>query len=304
MAACNISNRSIFYSDNLEVLRGMPSACIDLIYLDPPFNKGSVFSAPKSSEAEGAVFVDVFGKDQIQETWLEELALGAKKVSTFLGAIKDIEGSVCWQFYYLSYMAIRLVEMRRVLKDTGSLYLHSDPTASHYLKLLLDCVFGAQAFRNEIIWYYKNASRGKKKFASAHDVIFWYTKDAKRYTFNREAILQPFDSGMTAWRYAKGGQRGKEMPKGKTPDDVQVLTSLNSMAKEHTGYPTQKPLALLAYLIKASSCEGDWILDPFCGSGTSCVAAERLGRQWIGIDVAVQARPLIEERLKRETLAF
>ena len=197
---------------------------------------------------------------------------------------------------YLSYMAQRLMECRRVLKDTGSLYLHCDPTASHYLKVVLDAVFGAKNFVNELIWYYKNASRGKRKFANSHDTIFWYSKEVKRACFNREQILQPFESGMTEWRHTRGASAGKEMPKGKTPDDVVVMPSLNAMSKERLGYPTQKPLALLERIIRASSNPGDIVLDPFCGCGTTVEAAASLNRQFIGIDIASFALDLIRER--------
>ncbi|MYC54934.1 MAG: site-specific DNA-methyltransferase, partial [Chloroflexi bacterium] len=190
-------------------------------------------------------------------------------------------------------MAVRLRAMRRVLKDTGSIYLHCDPTASHYLKLLMDAILGKANFVNELIWYYTNASRGKRKFAKAHDIVFWYSKSQNNFVFNRDDVLVPFQSGMTEWRYTKGGQAGKEMPKGKTPDDVYILPSLNAMAKERLGYPTQKPLALMERIIRASSNEGDTVLDPFCGCGTTVHAAEVLGRKWLGIDISKFSTGLI-----------
>ncbi|MCY3572866.1 MAG: DNA methyltransferase [Chloroflexi bacterium] len=187
--------------------------------------------------------------------------------------------------------------MRRVLKDTGSIYLHCDPTASHYLKLLMDAILGKANFVNELIWYYTNASRGKRKFAKAHDIVFWYSKSQNNFVFNRDDVLVPFQSGMTEWRYTKGGQAGKEMPKGKTPDDVYILPSLNAMAKERLGYPTQKPLALMERIIRASSNEGDTVLDPFCGCGTTVHAAEVLGRKWLGIDISKFSTGLIRDRI-------
>jgi len=204
---------------------------------------------------------------------------------------------------YLTYMAQRIIEMYRVLKDTGSLYLHCDPTASHYLKSLLDGIFGKNNFVNEIIWYYKNASRGKQRLAKAHDTILWYGK-SNNYQFRKDEILVPFESGMTRWRYSRGGQAGKEPPKGKIPDDVFLLPSLNTMDKERTGYPTQKPLALLSWIIKMASNEGGIVMDPFCGCATTCVAAQQLGRKWIGIDIEEKAVGILVERLSDDAGIF
>ncbi len=159
----------------------------------------------------------------------------------------------------------------------------------------------AAGFRNEIIWYYKNASRGKQLFAKSHDVIFWYSKSTDCWTFNRADILVPYESGMTSWRYE---QKGKEAPKGKTPDDVLTIPSLNSMAKERTGYPTQKPLALLDRILNASLSKDGIVLDPFCGCATTCVAADRLQRDWIGIDISPKAAELVVERIKADQGLF
>ena len=200
---------------------------------------------------------------------------------------------------YIVYMTYRLLEMKRILKPTGSIYLHCDPTASHYIKVMMDAIFGHNNFQNEIIWYYKNASRGKKRLAKAHDVILWYSKSKENYVFNRDDILVPFESGMTEWRYTRGGQAGQEMPRGKTPDDVIVLPSLNAMARERLGYPTQKPIALLERIIKASSNEGDVVFDPFCGCGTTIYTAHLNNREWIGCDIAILAIRLVRDVLKK-----
>ena len=200
---------------------------------------------------------------------------------------------------YIVYMTYRLLEMKRILKPTGSIYLHCDPTASHYIKVMMDAIFGHNNFQNEIIWYYKNASRGRKRLAKAHDVILWYSKLKENYVFNRDDILVPFESRMTEWRYTRGGQTGQEMPRGKTPDDVIVLPSLNAMARERLGYPTQKPIALLERIIKASSNEGDVVFDPFCGCGTTIYTAHLNNRQWIGCDIAILAIRLVRDVLKK-----
>ncbi len=297
----NVENRSIYCHDNLEVLKGINSKCIDLIYLDPPFNKKKTFTAPLGTSAEGASFKDIFTLEDVKEEWLRTIKEDYDHIYHLLSAVRNIEGRSSYNFCYLAYMAIRLMECHRVLKETGSLYLHCDPTMSHYLKLLFDCIFGEENFINEVVWYYKNASRGKHKLAMAHDIILWYAK-TNHYTFNRNEILQKFESGMTDWRYRRGGQQGKEKPEGKTPDDVITMPSINAMAKERTGYPTQKPLALLERIIKASSNEGDMVLDPFCGCATTCVAAEKLGRAWIGIDISVRAYELVKIRIKKEAV--
>ncbi|MCH9662136.1 MAG: site-specific DNA-methyltransferase [Gammaproteobacteria bacterium] len=298
----NLQNRTIFCHDNLEILQGINSNSIDLIYLDPPFNKNKKFTAPIGSSAEGASFKDIFRDEDLKDEWLQTIKEDNDKLYLFLESIKNIEGEKSKStsnFCYLSYMAIRLIEVYRILKDTGSIYLHCDPTMSHYLKLLLDIVFDENNFRNEIVWYYKNASRGKYVNAKAHDIVFWYSK-SQNYIFNRNDVLQPFESGMTTWRYTVGGQKGKEIPKGKTPDDVINIPSINTMGKERTGYPTQKPIKLLERIIKASSNKGDIVLDPFCGCATTCIASEKLDRQWIGIDVSVKAYDLVRERLEKE----
>ena len=297
MAVLNIEPRTVFCRDNLDVLHGMNSACIDLIYLDPPFNKKKTFAAPLGSSAEGAAFSDIFRQEDVKDEWLLTIKEDQPALHVFLEAVKGIEGRTSYNFCYLAYMAIRLIELHRVLKDTGSLYLHCDPTMSHYLKILLDIIFGEAGFRNEIVWYYKNASRGKRINAKSHDIILWYSKSSA-WVYNREQILQAFESGMTEWRHRSGGQQGKSMPQGKTPDDVIVLPALNAMAKERSGYPTQKPLALLDRIIVASSNVGDVVLDPFCGGATTMVSAERLQRQWIGIDVSHKAYELVTERLQ------
>ena len=179
----------------------------------------------------------------------------------------------------------RIKEMHRLLKDTGSIYLQMDIKINHWLRCILDDVFGYQNFLNEIIWYYKNASRGKNNFAKAHDNILWYSKTNK-YLFNRNKILVPFESNMTKWRYEKGEQKEKEMPNGKTPDNVFVLSSLNSMSKEHTNYDTQKPKALIERIIKASSNVGDTVGDFYGGSFTTAEVCKDLKRNFIGCDIS------------------
>ena len=300
MAEINVANRSLFHGDNLAFLRGINSETVDLVATDPPFNKGDDFHATPDSLAEGAKFQDRWAWDETVHTeWVDKLEDDWPKVIRVINGSRLSYGDDMGGF--LCFMGVRLIEMHRILKPTGSVFLHCDPTASHYLKELLDAIFGIRGFRNEIVWYYKNASRGRKQFAKSHDVIFWYSRSPKAYVFNRDDVLVPYESGMTAWRYKK---QGKKPPAGKTPDDVVVMPSLNTMDnKERTGYPTQKPLALYELIIKASSSPGDWVLDPFAGCATTCVAAERLGRKWIGMDIWEGAHQIVLDRLAAEKLA-
>lgn len=273
-------------------MRGMNSASVDLIYLDPPFNSKTDYAAPIGSIAAGAEFKDAWTLRDVDAEWINLMEDRHPTLwRVLLAAMTDSDKS------YLAYMAVRLLEMHRVLKSTGSLYLHCDPTMSHYLKLLLDAIFGRAQFRNEIVWHYKNASRGTKQWAKAHDVILWYASGSE-CQFNRDAVLVPFESGMTEWRYTKGGQAGRPMPKGKTPDDVIEMPSLNAMAKERTGYPTQKPLKLLQRIVQASSNPGNVVFDPFCGCATTMVAADDLQRSWVGIDISPKAAELVKHRIK------
>ena len=301
-ADMNFENRTIFHADNLPVLRGMNSATIDLIATDPPFNKGRDFRAAPESLATGARFQDRWTwNDDVEGAWVDQIKDETPAVWSVIEFARHSYGDDMGAF--LAFMGVRLMEMHRVLKPTGSIYLHCDPTASHYLKALMDAIFGKRNFRNELIWWYKNASRGKKRFANSHDVIFWFSRSRANYRFNRDDVLIPFESKMTEWRYSKGGQAGREMPKGKTPDDVILMPSLNTMDKERVGYPTQKPLALYELIVKASSKPGDIVLDPFAGCATTPIAAERLGRRWVGIDIWEKAHETVMYRLRQENLA-
>ena len=280
----NFPNRVLYQGDNLDFLRGLNSETVHLITTDPPFNKNKDFHATPDSLADGGSFQDRWSwQNHLQPEWLDSISKDYPEVWQVIMAGKDVWGNDMGAF--LCWLGVRLLEMHRILRDDGSIYLHIDHTAHAWVKCLMDAIFGRRNFRNEIAWWYKNASRGKKRFANAHDTILWYSKNPKNYCFNRENVLVPFESGMTEWRYTRGGQAGKEPPKGKTPDDVILMPSLNTMDKERTGYPTQKPLALYERFIEASSNPGDIVLDPFCGCATTPVAAERQGRQWVGIDI-------------------
>ncbi len=179
-----IKNRTIFCRDNLDILQNINSDTIDLIYLDPPFNKKKVFTAPIGSSAEGASFKDYFREEDVKDEWLQTIKEDRIELYNFLNGVKNINSNkyYLYNYCYLSYMAIRLMEMQRILKDTGSLYFHCDPTMSHYIKLLMDIIFGEKNFRNEIVWYYYNKySSGKKIFAKNYDQIFFYSKSEEYF---------------------------------------------------------------------------------------------------------------------------
>ncbi|MCY4152110.1 MAG: DNA methyltransferase [Aestuariivita sp.] len=317
MTNCNVPNRTVFCDDNIDVLRDINSQCIDLIYLDPPFNKNKKYTAPIGSSAEGAEFSDIFRQEDVKDEWLVTIQEDQPELYNYLNGIRGIGNS--YNFAYLAYMAIRFLECRRVLKPTGSIYLHCDPTMSHYLKGLMDCIFGEKNFRNEIIWHYgQRTSFLKKNFNKKHDVILFYARtlavvnhvsrkwERSEFLTNRHDVKVDADGREFIW--TDGGKNKKRYKRyvadvlraGKPLDDVWKIPILNSSATERTGYPTQKPLALLHRIIKASSNEGDLILDPFCGCATTCVAAEQLGRQWIGVDVSIKAYELVNERLTKE----
>jgi site-specific DNA-methyltransferase (adenine-specific) len=306
MAKINIKNRTIFCSDNLDILEGINSDAIDLIYLDPPFNKKKVFTAPTGTTAEGASFSDIFKEEDVKSEWVLTIKEDNEKLHNFLNGIKNIDGIKSYNYCYLCYMAIRLIEMHRILKDTGSLYLHCDPTMSHSLKLVLDCIFGERNFITQIIWHYSWGVRTDKKWNRKHDVILVYSK-SQNFIFNALEVMEKRQAEVL--RRLKIGIKSATMAadKGKSidktlalPTDVWNIPTINAMSKERVGYPTQKPLTLLEKIIKASSKEGNLILDPFCGCATTCVASEKLGRQWIGIDVSKMAFQLVKERLTKE----
>ena len=215
----------------------------------------------------------------------------------------------CGMLAYLSYIAERLVEIHRVLKNTGSVYLHCDPTASHYLKAVMDAVFGGRSFRNEIVWCYSRPSAPRQRQLSrVHDIVFWYSKGSA-WTFNPDEIRQPYAAkswerdgyDSTASKVAEGVVQLN--PRGKFPESWIYIPPLKGNAKEYVGYPTQKPLALLERIIKASSNDGDLVLDPFCGCGTTVAAAHKLNRRFVGIDISHFAIDIVrEKRLKNKAI--
>lgn len=312
------SKNKLYVHDNLDVLYGMNSASVDLIYLDPPFNSKRIYAAPIGSEAEkkaarkgkNAGFHDIWVWDEDVDVRLDSFIDKAPNLFTYIDVSGDIYGSSMKA--YLTFMAQRIIELHRLLKDSGSFYLHCDPTASHYLKLILDEVFGRSNFRNEIVWCYTGPSAARKNFSRKHDTILRYSK-SNDWVFNEDAVRVPYkelhtDSGTKAKIWGEEGKLQDEemrkiyLEKGKVPEDywTDIPSGGHISPKERTGYPTQKPLKLLDRIIRASSVEGDMVLDPFCGCATTCVAAQNLHRNWIGIDVSEVAADLVSDRLSMD----
>ncbi|MDE2749526.1 MAG: DNA methyltransferase [Chloroflexota bacterium] len=374
MTEANFASGTVWTGDNLPVMRGINSGCVDLIYLDPPFNSNEDYAAPIGSQAAGAAFKDTWALSDIDVYEHGELAERSPAAYAVIDAARQTHGKNMMS--YLIMMAVRLIEMRRILKATGSIYLHCDDTASHYLKLLLDAIFERDNFRNEIIWKRTSSHNDPNRYGRINDTILYYAKSSEitwntQYTPYSEEYLNQFyrhqdergryrisdltgprissgDSGST-WRGFNPSSRGrswsvpkkiveelagKEALKWSVSDRLDLLDShgyihwpptanvpgfkrylhtmpgvplqsnwsdikpIGARAKERVGYPTQKPIALLDRIIEASSNEGDLVFDPFCGCATTLVAADRLNRQWAGIDLSPLAVKLVDRRIR------
>ena len=380
MTEPNFADKTIWTGDNLEILRGMNSECVDLIYLDPPFNSNQNYAAPVGSAAAGAAFKDTWTLSDLDVAWMGLIADKQPALAHVIKTSGLTHGKGMQS--YLTMMAVRLMEMHRVLKPPGSMYLHCDPTASHYIKLLMDAVFGKDLFKAEITWQRTSNHNDSTNFGNVSDSILFYGNSA----INSDAVRNQLDPSYVKSHYgikdARGaygtgdltgpglsqGESGKpwrgydpgsigrcwSVPKtgkyaswideniipgykstvsvlarldaldqanmihytpqgqvprlkryldanpGQVPSNIWVdIPPINSQAKERVGYPTQKPLALLERIIKASSNEGDIVLDPFCGCATACVAADKLGRKWVGIDISPKAVELVNMRLQQ-----
>ena len=311
----NVKNRTLFHGNNLEMLRGINDETVHLIATDPPFKKGRDFHATPDSLASGASFQDRWSwKNDVHQDWVDQLEDDWPDVMYVIQGSRKSYGDDMGAF--LCFMGVRLLEMKRVLRQDGSIYLHCDPTASHYLKELMDAIFGKQNFRNEIAWCYTGPSNTKRWFPRKHDTILYYVK--ANGIFNHNAVRVPYDDETIARRGRIEGKKslisssvetdGKRSSKqvsakfgdGKVPEDWWCDIAPLTNQREKTGYPTQKPLALYGRIIEASSNKGDVVLDPFCGCATTLIAAENLKRKWIGIDIWDKAHKVVMERLKEE----
>ena len=311
----------LYFGDNLEILREMDDERVHLICTDPPFNSGRDYNAfIRDSLAQKKAFTDTWTYDTAAQDARADIERRAHISDTYkaldeclkgydLVLRRAVSGNSGAMRAYLAFMGPRLAEMHRVLTPTGSIYLHCDPTASHYLKGVLDAIFGIDNFRNEIVWGYSNSGRAKRFFAKKHDIILLYTKTDKafwgnyRMPISKEYLASHYrqvdDKGRRCYIRVNAGKRKYYYPEeGMTPNDWwKDIPSLNSVAKERLGYPTQKPRILYERMIKASSNEGDIVLDPFCGCGTTIDAAHTLKRQWMGIDLTILALDPMRQRL-------
>ena len=263
----------IVLDDNLNALRGLPQACAALIYIDPPFNTGAKRVRRQIQTVRDAQGDRVgFGGERYRSLEVS--------TRTHVDQFDD----------FLGFLQPRLQEARRILTDNGSLFFHIDYRESHYCKILLDEVFGRDAFINEIIWAYDFGGRSKRRWPAKHDTIFWYAKDPQNYIFNYEEIDRI--------PYMAPGLVGKEKAaRGKTPTDVWWHTIVPTNGREKTGYPSQKPLGILERIVKVHSNPGDLVVDFFAGSGTTGVAAANLGRRYWLCDSNPEAVAIMKQRL-------
>lgn len=306
----------LFYGDNLDVLRKyIKDESIDLCYIDPPFNSKRNYNQiylnqGGEDKAQAQAFVDTWNwgdraNDELQELFENSKGLYTKQTIQLIEGLEKVltRGGL---LAYLISMTLRIAEIHRVLKDTGSFYLHCDPTASHYLKLVCDGIFCAKGgdLRNEIIWCYSRmAAKGQKQLSRCHDVVFWYNK-GKEWSFDVEKIRLPYAETSKARAGYKKTNLGGGSPKskicelnegGKFPEDWVQIPFIRG--HEYLGYQTQKPEALLERFVLASSNKGDTVLDAYCGCGTTIAVAEDLKRNWIGVDITYQSISLVLRRL-------
>ena len=343
------NSRLLFAEDCLFAMRRLneefPNGYADLIYLDPPFNSKTTYNLPFKKDYENYKPAKAF-----KDTWFWDEKIGKQlyKWENCIDVKRTIARIISASCYiqhnykttsdsmptYLFYMAERLLEMRVALKKTGSIYLHCDPTASHYLKLLMDAIFGKDNFRNEIVWHHPKIGIASNKWTANTDTILFYVKDnIVEHSYNKQVLDKPnelynrwkskIENNKLLYGMAKNIKDSPALSKinvlekklgrplkdddividfdksqnKKAVDNVWLLSFVKGNSKESTGYPTQKPVALLERIIKASSNEGDTILDPFCGCGTSIHAAEKLKRKWIGMDISAHSIGLVQLRI-------
>ena len=263
----------IIYGDNLDILRQLPDASFQMIYIDPPFNTGKEQKLQSLKTTRSETGTRVGFKGQSYDTT-------KGKLLSYGDAFDD----------YWSFLEPRLEEAWRLLKPSGTLYLHLDYREVHYAKVLLDALFGRESFLNEIIWAYDYGARAKKKWPTKHDNILVYVKDPENYYFNSEEVdREPY--------MAPGLVTPEKVALGKLPTDVWWHTIVSPNGREKTGYPTQKPLGILRRMVAASSARGDWVLDFFAGSGSTAAAAQELGRRFIVVDQNPEAIGIMKRRL-------
>ncbi len=298
-----LQNKSLNLADCLDVLvelyKSGKREFIDLIYIDPPFNSDRVYNIPfEGGELSEKAFADTWSR----VAYHDQLDMISKISPDLYKFLVSLEQTNIPRSYitYLTVMGIRVFLMREMLKPTGSFYYHCDPTASHYVKMMLDMIFGMYNFRNEIIWQYFMGGKSKKFFGSKHDDIFFYSK-SNNYTFNVQKIKRYLDFIPSLKDTSKDSNVGKDdigYYSTISCPDVWPIKSVFNMSKEWLQYPTQKPEALLERIILASSNPKDLVVDFYLGGGTTIAVAEKLDRNWIGIDINPRAIEISEQRIK------
>jgi site-specific DNA-methyltransferase (adenine-specific) len=271
---------TVYFGDNLPILKTIPESSVQLIYIDPPFNTGREQQRSKVTTRRSDSGDRIGFKGERYET----------VKSTILSY--DDQFANYWEF-----LEPRLEEAFRVLTQTGTLYLHLDYREAHYAKVLLDALFGPDCFLNEIIWAYEYGGKSKSRWPSKHDTILVYVKDPIRYYFDSQSVdREPY--------MAPGLVTPEKVERGKLPTDVWWHTIVSPTGKEKTGYPTQKPIGILRRIIQASSKPGDVVLDFFAGSGTTGFVANELGRSFILVDQNPESIEVIKSRLPKESFHF
>ena len=316
--------KQLFIHDNIHVLRGINSNSIHLIATDPPFNAKKVFNSITDNKKNKKVFDDRWRWDEVTAEWAELLSTSHRSVVELIEAAVTIEGGTVNRrtgeistgriknsiAAFLCWMAPRLIEMERVLKPEGSIYIHCDNSANSYLRLLMDAIFGRERFRNAIAWCYTGPSRVTKHFPRKYDTILFYSGEGATFNKDDEALRVGYKQAVHNQGESKEGIFGKVEKnsqekisninkKGKLIEDYWNDIDALRFTKERTknSFPTQKPVKLYERIITASSNPGEIVLDPFCGCSTTLVAAEKLGRQWIGIDNDDAAKDVLVEQM-------
>ncbi len=361
MSEPNWANQTLWTGDNIDVMRGMNSESVDLIYLDPPFNSNRDYAAPIGSAAAGAAFKDTWTLDDLDVAWHGEVAEREPALASVIESAGLSHGRPMKA--YLIMMSVRLLEMKRIIKSDGSIYLHCDSTAGDYLRTVMDAIFGSAQHRNHIIWRRQPAKGlATRNMPTNHDLLLRYAMSehatyntvyvphdpeyirknyrhieegsGRRYRLdnlvnpnkNRPNLTYEFLGVHRVWRWTRERMQAAyekglvvQTAPGRVPQQKRYLDEnpgrpidtlwydippVQGSSRERTGYPTQKPLALLERVIAVSSNPGDVVFDPFCGCATACVAAEKLERRWVGIDISPKAAELVRTRLQHELGLF
>ena len=302
MSRPNFASRTMWTGDNLDILRGLNSETVDLIYLDPPFNSNQDFAAPVGSKAAGAAFKDTWTLSDLDVAWMGLIAEEQPAVAALLATTGEVHGKGMQS--YLTMMAVRLIEMHRVLKDTGSIYIHCDQVASHYLKALMDAIFGRTNFRNEIIWHYRTSSgRPRYHFIKNTDTLLFYSKAPRRNTFNMQkepwpaSTLKKWQSDAQGIYRTNNGRKYYIDPDGKLIDNVWAIT-LSSRSRERVGYRRRSRSRCSNASSKHRATRAIWCWIPSAAAPRPAWQRTSWTGSGIGIDISPKAADLVYERLQ------